>query len=1450
MGYGFAVSLVLLLLSLISIRIVTVSGSVYHPNQDGTFTIFNSTLFNNRPLYGNHNGGLILTGDRPIIHFANDRIMFGGFLFGIVITSVSGSTFGYWSFEMNNLTSTYDAGSFRWSINDSRLPGVQITAQVLPVVNDFGGVVDMNITTDSQYINPTTIKTVNFVWAYGGGNVPSSGNPLGWAYDPFINSEVLTWNFSSADCLNNHPTLVSNNTFILNFGTSGDQITIDLAMTNSANNNSVSNNFMIINASTWEDITNLNPSNPPVPPSIASYSPASRYPSSASSSLVSPFLTRLRAGGTASASGFFGSYTLPVPGANLWLQASSLLSILSNNQPVSYWPDSSGQVSNVSQINPSQRPIFHTNGLGPSQPALEFDGSTTFLANNISSIGTESTMFAVFQDNGSSGGSGSCCSGIVFFTDSFNGIATLPAQSNTDDDDHHAEPGTPIVTKLDYAGSPANGHLNIRGRIVAAMSQYTSSGPSNFWVDGCSQGSVAIGGSAGTGVMIGTRNNELDRFFKGLIAEIVVFPRVLNATEISLMQNYFLTTYPSMPPKDHCIQDGLLTVGTVSLPIPSEGLTGNRLTYSFQSGGTSMDPLVQLSNAQERVSTLTSTTVITVPDPLVQAAFRSMSTAVDGLFRDNPGVFVHGAMAWDVPYVGWRSEYGGTVFGRNDLVASEGTYFFGQQVQESNNTVCLSDPNKWYTSESPSSRFYGSGHIPTDAGMYDMQTQMFDQQIHYWRWTGNTTHEPLLRHALQLHGEWADDCFDGDGNGLYLSYINTWPTDSQWYRGETVEETAYMYSTHKALRDMAVRAGNATDAQYHQEIMDTIITAFPQLWVTTEGHPGANLEDGGHHRLRSDAWLYSIFVPIEAGILTFEQTAGALYFTEWGLEWDTIFCGDNATDGPYVACGEVVWTSNWVPSMWSVRQLWPGDNYALAMAYFFAGLPDDGYTILQGNLNRDMINSGIPGQAGAFNGGTDFNDCVHPLSRSIVEGLFGYHPNYPMHQVILSPQFPSTWNNASIVMQNSFQMTYVTVPGVSTRLQVSITQSLQYLEIQVPVRAQGIGSVNVSNLPTGASYNTTVHVGYGQSVCVIHLYGLNEVTFTNIGIEVMFVNPLPYSPSIPYNISSSNGSSITLSLPSELQTLQIVNVSDPQGTFVPGSIEISPNKLSVTGTLASPTGYYLVFIYVQTKTGLPQVLLYKLNITSADTSEWNAWSLSLRSDEIANASWVYIPMAPLYNADVNTMFARGTYLSPRPETCAVRIGSDGWSAWSFYYWGGPGAPSPDYAYLSNISIGNGIIATSQGAQFIVNNTIGTPNILFATLWDNYPSIVNVTVPTNSLPNATMVWVLISGSTNPMQTLIPNAVLRFRYTDNNVEEINLVPPFNFWSLAGWGRNDYDYGTDGFCLPDIPPPTVQLGNNHRGMVYGHSLRTGSTLNTVELEVVSLEVVIGIVAVSLMG
>ena len=92
--------------------------------------------------------------------------------------------------------------------------------------------------------------------------------------------------------------------------------------------------------------------------------------------------------------------------------------------------------------------------------------------------------------------------------------------------------------------------------------------------------------------------------------------------------------------------------------------------------------------------------------------------------------------------------------------------------------------------------------------------------------------------------------------------------------------------------------------------------------------------------------------------------------------------------------GEQCWPSNWVPSIWSVREMWSGDNYQLALAYFQTGLADDGWKVLRGTFPQQAMFGVVPGDMGHPSGGTDFNDCNSMFARAVVEGMFGYRPDY------------------------------------------------------------------------------------------------------------------------------------------------------------------------------------------------------------------------------------------------------------------------------------------------------------------------------------------------------------------------------------------------------------------------------------------------------------------------
>ena len=242
------------------------------------------------------------------------------------------------------------------------------------------------------------------------------------------------------------------------------------------------------------------------------------------------------------------SPALPVPGASLWLRAASLAGA-PNGSAIASWPDESPSGAPIAQPAPALRPTFLADAFGAGAAGVAFDGARTFLEGPAAlDAGRGATIFAVARDDGSSGGSATaCCSGIVFFKGSCAGVSTVPASAGAADDDGSgaAAPGAPIVAMLDWAGSDTLGHTNLRGRPAVLTTVYGGAGArSTLYVDGCAEASTGEAVGASAAVQVGTRNDELGRFFKGVVGEVVVFPRALNASELAAMHAYLLAAWP------------------------------------------------------------------------------------------------------------------------------------------------------------------------------------------------------------------------------------------------------------------------------------------------------------------------------------------------------------------------------------------------------------------------------------------------------------------------------------------------------------------------------------------------------------------------------------------------------------------------------------------------------------------------------------------------------------------------------------------------------------------------------------------------------------------------------------------------------------------------------------------------------------------------------------------
>ena len=163
-----------------------------------------------------------------------------------------------------------------------------------------------------------------------------------------------------------------------------------------------------------------------------------------------------------------------------------------------------------------------------------------------------------------------------------------------------------------------------------------------------------------------------------------------------------------------------------------------------------------------------------------------------------------------------------------------------------------------------------------------------------------------------------------------------------------------------------------------------------------------------------------------------------------------------------------------------------------------------------------------------------------------------------------------------------------------------------------------------------------------------------------------------------------------------------------------------------------------------------------------------------------------------FNARVDDIF-KNKYLSPRPQTTTLQIPVQGIGEWCHPE---QTAEINDSVFRSLIKKDNIIVA---GVPFRTPKT--GPNIVYTSLWDNYPDFV--TIPLKG--KASMAYLLMAGSTNHMQSRIDNGLVIATYADNTTDTLALRNPDN------WCPIEQDYYVDGkaFYTANPRPYRVCLG-----------------------------------------
>ena len=229
------------------------------------------------------------------------------------------------------------------------------------------------------------------------------------------------------------------------------------------------------------------------------------------------------------------------------------------------------------------------------------------------------------------------------------------------------------------------------------------------------------------------------------------------------------------------------------------------------------------------------------------------------------------------------------------------------------------------------------------------------------------------------------------------------------------------------------------------------------------------------------------------------------------------------------------------------------------------------------------------------------------------------------------------------------------------------------------------------------------------------------------------------------------------------------------------------------------------------------------------------------------------------NASVTQIF-KNEYLTPRSPYTTLQVPKQGIGEWCHPTM----TANIDDSGLRKATNGN-LFMTPFGVPFLTKSETKANNIAFTTLWDNYPN--QLSAPLTG--KASHAYLLMAGSTNHMQCHVVNGTVTVNYQDETKEILELINP------ETWAPIEQDFFIDGQAFRSKQPRPYRVAFKtalvRRDLetdlkikpneVYGRTIDGGAgiildlplnprkELKNIEVEAVANEVVIGLMAVTLL-
>jgi hypothetical protein len=775
-------------------------------------------------------------------------------------------------------------------------------------------------------------------------------------------------------------------------------------------------------------------------------------------------------------------------------------------------------------------------------------------------------------------------------------------------------------------------------------------------------------------------------------------------------------------------------------------------------------PAVAFAARSQQISEIAATLRMSTPDPYIAASAAAISIAADAIWDAGEQCVMHGGVAWRGALAGWRGPYCLASLGNFERVRQHVRHWVKRQ-----NTAPIGDTHS--PVEGPAEAdsnlarkealLHSNGDVSNNH--YDMNMVFFDAFLRYLRWTGDLEFAREIWPAFQRHLAWEQRLFrrtySGPGGAalpLYEAYAVIWASDNLQYNGGgATHSSAYNLFAFRSAANLARLLGE-DPAPYEREAALIAEGIERLLWLPAQGAYAESKDLLGAQAVYNNPAMWTVYHAIDSEVPTPRQAWQALAERLSVLRRIPVH-------GPGVpAGGYMLSCSDWLPYIWSLNLLALAENVHTALAMWQAGMAEEAFLLLKGNLLDSLFMGLAPGNFHMTSGldahrqeaQRDSGDPIGITARALTEGVFGIQPDLVRGTLTIRPGFPLEWNQASL-QHASLDFSFrregaVDTYEVSSRLPKSVP-------LKLVLRAR---SVNLPKVSSGAVAFDPAAVGSPAVVVTLPAAPSWKVT-------VEWTGDAPAA--VPDRRSYSAGQALALP-----PGVSLAEIDDPQQCLSDGRVRAP--------------GFHTVFANIEQgdcRWSLPISFDVKAGVNPGAPLPIAAPAIGTRQRAEP------LDLSAVLEHQIDQIFTR-PYLEPRSPYCSLAIPKQLLGGW---------ANMDLKAEIDDAGLrrAGGILETPLGVPF--RTPAGTaPNCLFLSQWRQDRSAVEIPLA----GRAEGIYLLMAGVTFPQASRMEHGRIAVAYADGAPAQLSLRNPETWWPI------EQDYLLDDYLFLDPAPlpPRVDL------------------------------------------